>query len=130
MNRVSMVNGDTKPATDGGAAGGEALKKGVEERGSHVSGASEGVRVRVGIAGPEGEERGESVWADAVIVAVPLSLLQQGVVQFDPPIPEVMMLGNCSLYSGQLSSVGDGKMLAWVGRREFALSSDCRVTHV
>eukprot|EP00903_Cladosiphon_okamuranus_P006763 g6596.t1 len=33
-------------------------------------------------------ERGEVVLADAVIVAVPLSVLQNGAVEFDPPLPE------------------------------------------
>lgn len=36
----------------------------------------------------EGEEE-EVVRADAVIVALPLPLVQQGVVEFDPPLREV-----------------------------------------
>lgn len=34
---------------------------------------------------------GESavIHADAVVVAVPLSLLQRGAIEFDPPFPEV-----------------------------------------
>lgn len=39
--------------------------------------------------GEEVEEEEEVVRADAVIVALPLPLLQQGVVEFDPPLPEV-----------------------------------------
>lgn len=39
---------------------------------------------------PEGEvEQEEVVKADAVIVALPLSLMQQGAVEFDPPLREV-----------------------------------------
>eukprot|EP00752_Nemacystus_decipiens_P004594 g4193.t1 len=37
--------------------------------------------------GPEGEGA-EVVKADAVIVAVPLSVLQEGALEFDPPMPE------------------------------------------
>lgn len=32
---------------------------------------------------------GETLWADAVIIAVPLSLLQNEALTFDPPIPPV-----------------------------------------
>ena len=47
-------------------------------------------------------ERGggrELVRADAVIITVPLSVLQAGAVEFDPPLPEVYLAAPCCCFS-------------------------------
>ena len=46
------------------------------------------------VIGERGGER-ELVRADAVIITVPLSVLQAGAVEFDPPLPEVHFAVPC-----------------------------------
>lgn len=96
MKAVSIIDGNKAPLAfpavatrQGGVneAWGEGDETGVTP--------TDGVFVSLSKQVPEGEElggeeeSGEVVWADAVIVTLPLSLLQQDAVKFDPPLPEV-----------------------------------------
>lgn len=96
VTRVSFVSRDTTSPIGGVISGKEEeLERG--ENGAAAVDADGGGRVRVDFDAAGGGERRESVWTDAVIVAVPLSLLQQGAVEFDPPIPEVNTFGTLCL---------------------------------
>lgn len=93
VTHVSLVSGDTTSPIGGVISGREkgpegGVRESFENEAAAVD-ADGGGCVRVDFAVVGEEEQRESVWADAVIVAVPLSLLQQGAVEFDPPIPEV-----------------------------------------
>ena len=65
---------------------------------THIDG---GVSVRVAVAGGEAVE----VAADAVIVTVPLGVLQEGRPAFDPPLPEWKRSAISALGAGLLNKV-------------------------
>lgn len=95
VTHVSFISGDTTSPIGGVISGKEeepegGMRESLENEVADVD-ADRGGGIRVDFAMVGEKERRESVWADAVIVAVPLSLLQQGAVEFDPPIPEVKM---------------------------------------
>lgn len=99
VHRVSIVDGNEPPlhrkaALETGHGGGEENDEeamAADAGGVYVSVGKKAAAEGDGVLGGGGGE-GRVLWADAVVIAVPLSLLQQGVVEFDPPLPEVRTL--------------------------------------
>lgn len=106
VHGVSIVDGNESVGVAATAAAKAAKATGQSnggEKGRTGGGdtaATAGGGVSVTLKEADGEP-GETLWADAVIVAVPISLLQEGALKFDPPLPAVslFLFFACCVYS-------------------------------
>lgn len=113
---ATCEQGTANLGPDGASAGGDG--SGEEEQGDgavHVSIKKEGTVTTTAVVGERGQGEaeggaGEVVRADAVIVAVPLSVLQEGAVEFDPPLPEVRVIGVVVVVVVSFSLLGDTRL--------------------